>query len=500
MTLATRLSAFFLAALALVLLGFSLALYILAERYLYRQLDGQLAAGLEILSAAIDVESDGLKWHPAEDRPVTLGADAGPADVRWVVINDRGRMVAHSANYRPEVTSPAADFPNVWLSATRPARGSAVVFGQSGQWRLAARRLDAALSDEAQPDAPDAGDEESATLYLLAGVSSVPVTVSVRELGMALAALSGIFWAFCAMVGHRLAHRALSPLTRMAAAARQISADDLHRQLPSPETGDELEELGAAFNDLLRRMQEAVERQQRFAGDASHQLRTPLAGVLSSIEVARRRERSAADYAQVLDEVHAQAIRMRQIVESLLFLARNDSDRMQLECESIELDGWLTGELARWRDTPRGGDLRGELHLAPPGWICVQPALLAQLLDNLLDNAAKYSPASTPIVVGSWRRERSVGFSVEDQGSGIAAADLPHIFEPFYRSASVRREGRSGVGLGLAVAQRIVASLGGTIAVESTAGRSARFVVGFPESVPRAATPPVAPAPSPFTR
>jgi signal transduction histidine kinase len=284
------------------------------------------------------------------------------------------------------------------------------------------------------------------------------------------------------MVGHRLAHRALSPLTRMAAAARQISAADLHRQLPSPETGDELEELGAAFNDLLRRMQEAVERQQRFAGDASHQLRTPLAGVLSSIEVARRRERSAADYAQVLDEVHAQAIRMRQIVESLLFLARNDSDRMQLECESIELDGWLAGELARWRDTPRGGDLRTELHLAPPGWICVQPALLAQLLDNLLDNAAKYSPASTPIVVGSWRRGGSVGFSVEDQGSGIVAADLPHIFEPFYRSASVRREGRSGVGLGLAMAQRIVASLGGTITVESTAGRSARFVVGFPES------------------
>ena len=80
MTLATRLSAFFLAALAIVLIGFSLALYTLADRYLYRQLDGQLAAGLETLVAAVDIESDGLKWHPAEDRPVTLGADSAPGD------------------------------------------------------------------------------------------------------------------------------------------------------------------------------------------------------------------------------------------------------------------------------------------------------------------------------------------------------------------------------------------------------------------------------------
>ena len=312
MTLATRLSAFFLAALALVLLGFSLALYTLAERYLYRQLDGQLAAGLEILVAAVDVESDGLKWHPAEDRPVTLGADAGPGDVRWVVIDDRGRTVAHSANYS------AAEFPNQWRPAEWPSSPpSAAAMGQSGPWRLAARRLQAG-----KPDDHDAGDDESHALDLIAGLSSAPVVASVAELGIALAALSGIFWAFCAMMGHRLSHRALSPLTRMAAAARKMTAADLHQQLPSPQTGDELEELGRAFNDLLRRMQEAVERQQRFAGDASHQLRTPLAGVLSAIEVARRRERSADDYAQVFDQVHQQAIRMRQIVESLLFFAQ----------------------------------------------------------------------------------------------------------------------------------------------------------------------------------
>ena len=108
-------------------------------------------------------------------------------------------------------------------------------------------------------------------------------------------------------------------------------------------------------------------------------------------------------------------------------------------------------------------------------------------MDNLLDNAAKYSPAGTPIIVRSQREGQRAGFTVEDRGSGIAAADLPHVFEAFYRSASVRREGRTGVGLGLSVAKRIVASLAGTITVDSTPGRGTRFVVEFPETSPPAA-------------
>ena len=235
MTLATRLSAFFLAALAVVLLGFSLALYILAEGYLYRQLDGQLAAALEMLVAAVDVEADGLKWHPAEDRPVTLGADAGPENIRFVVVDDRGRTVAHSANYV------AADFPSQWRPTAWPARLSEAAFGASGHWRLAARRFAAA-----QPDQHDANDDhnandEAATLDLIAGISSSSVAASVRELGLALLMLSTTFWVACAVVGRWLCHRALSPLTRMATAARQMTATDLSRQLPSPQTGDELE-------------------------------------------------------------------------------------------------------------------------------------------------------------------------------------------------------------------------------------------------------------------
>ncbi|HTU27004.1 MAG TPA: ATP-binding protein [Pirellulales bacterium] len=484
MTLATRISAFLLAALAVVLFAFSLALYILAERYLYRQLDGQLAAALEVLVAAVDVEEDGLKWHPAEDRPITLGTEDGPGDCRWVVINESGgRTIAQSANYHPGRAGDRAEFSTVWQTATQPKRGSTrAAYGQSGIWRVAARRLDAA-----EPDEADASEDEVQTMYLMAGLSTVPVRASVRELGAALVALSTAFWFACAMLTRWFSHRALRPVTQMAAAVRQMTASDRNQQLPSPGTGDELEELRRAFNDLLARMREAVERQQRFAGDASHQLRTPLAGVLSSIEVALRRERSPAEYATILDGVHAQAVRMRQIVESLLFLARSDSDQMQVECESIEIDGWLAGELARWRSGFRGAEIGGPTPLAPPAFICAQRPLLAQLLDNLLDNALKYSPPGTLITVHSWRESGRAGFTVEDRGPGIPAADLPHIFEPFYRSAAARQQGRAGVGLGLAVAQRIADYLDGTITADSQPGRGTRFNVGFPEVAPPAA-------------
>ena len=282
------------------------------------------------------------------------------------------------------------------------------------------------------------------------------------------------------LLGRRFARRALDPLVKMATAARQMTAADRNRQLPSPETGDELEALGQAFNDLLGRMQQAINQRERFAGDASHQLRTPLAGILSAVEVARRRERSAADYAQALDQVHAEAARMRQIVESLLFLARGESGHTPLETEPIELDTWLARELDRFAAGQRGRP-GPPARSAAAGPDRRAVAAIGQALGNLLDNAMKYSPAGTPIVVRSWRQSGRAGFSVEDQGGGIAAEDLPHVFEPFYRSASARRAGASGVGLGLAVVERIVTSLGGTIAVDSQSGRFTRFTISFPE-------------------
>ena len=153
-----------------------------------------------------------------------------------------------------------------------------------------------------------------------------PLQKSLQALAVVLSSLSLLLWLSAALVGRWLCRRALAPLTRMADAARTIHADDLGRRLPSAGTGDELEDLGRAFNDLLARLQESFERQRRFTGDASHQLRTPLTAILGQLEVLFRRDRPAEEYDRVLKLVQKQAAHLRLIVEMLLFLARADAE------------------------------------------------------------------------------------------------------------------------------------------------------------------------------
>jgi signal transduction histidine kinase len=254
---------------------------------------------------------------------------------------------------------------------------------------------------------------------------------------------------------------------------------DLDERLPIAQTADELEELGRAFNDLLGRVQEAFERQRRFTGDASHQLRTPLTAMLGQLEVALRRTRSADEYRAALAAARSQADHLRQLVEMLLYLARADAEARLPQLERTEWSAWLASHLERWSNHARRKDLRVEVP-SPPRWVRVQPALLGQLLDNLLDNACKYSEPGTPITVQLGGDATVATLAVEDAGSGIDPADLPHVFEPFYRSEEARRHSRAGLGLGLAVASRIAGALGGALAAESEPGKGSRFILSLP--------------------
>jgi signal transduction histidine kinase len=256
----------------------------------------------------------------------------------------------------------------------------------------------------------------------------------------------------------------------------QIRAADAGRLVPLPRTNDELDDLAVAFNELLGRLHEALERRDRFAGDASHQLRTPIAGLLAQIEVLRRRPRETAEYLAGLNEIHVEALRMRQIVESLMFLARSDADALPLEREAMDLRAWLPQQFDRWQTHERAGDLRlDSSEVECP--VAAHVGLLGELFDNLTDNALKYSEPGQRV---TWQVEaegNQVRLCVSDEGPGIAAADLAHVFEPFYRSTIARAENHRGVGLGLTIVERIVKTLGGSIQVASRPGQGTRFMV-----------------------
>ena len=172
-------------------------------------------------------------------------------------------------------------------------------------------------------------------------------------------------------------------------------------------------------------------------------------------------------------------MQLAQIVEALLFLGRAEAEARLPGVEPLELHRWVAEHLAGRPSAGRDGRVVHHADGPDPLWVRAHPALLGQLLDNLLDNAGKHGNGGA-IVVETRRDRRESILAVEDRGPGIAPEDLPHVFEPFYRSAQTRRRGVAGVGLGLAVVRRIATACGGSVGVRSEPGQGARFEVRFP--------------------
>jgi heavy metal sensor kinase len=454
MTLTNRLTAYFLGALTLVLAAFSVALYLLAHAYLERQTDERVENALDTLVAAIDISEGFLEWE-GHERHLTLGKDEGPTQVRWTVHAADGSLIAKSDNLQADD-----------LDVKRSAR-----------WRVADRTIlgDPSVRMPASSKKDDA--PKHSQLRVTAAVSLQSQDSTLFNLAWALMGLSAAVLMIAALAGRWFCRRALAPVSAMAGAARAMTAAHLDARLPISGNADELAELEHAFNDLLTRLQEAFERQRRFTGDASHQLRTPLAAVLGQVEVALRRDRSPGEYREVLRRALGQGEQLQKIVESLLFLARTDGESRLPDLQEVDLADWLPNHLERWRDHRRWPDLMIETE---PCRVFVQSALLGQLIDNLLDNACKYSAPGQAIAVQVRRRAQEVLVSVEDAGAGIAAEDVPHLFEPFFRSSQARRDGKAGVGLGLAIARRIAAALGGRLDLDRSTSRGSRFILRLP--------------------
>ncbi len=267
----------------------------------------------------------------------------------WAIHDETGRRIDGSPASGDALSEFAA-------SSSTAARESFPADWNGSEWRVARQTL-------VFPD-PGAirsrpGRERHRTLVFVTAWPVAPVRDELRTLAWGLAGVSAAIWVLSGLVARRVCRRALAPVSRMTESAGRITAADLAARLPVPAARDELHDLAAAFNDLLTRLQDSFERQRRFTGDASHQLRTPLTATLGQMEVALRRDRDADEYRRVLASAVDQANRLREIVESLLFLARSDADATLPSREVIDLVEWLPRHIeVAWSHHPRKGDLR----------------------------------------------------------------------------------------------------------------------------------------------
>lgn len=468
MTLTNRLTLFSLVALGLVLAAFSGTTYVLARTQLYGQLNAHVTATMDTLVAAAEVEPDGLDWEPELRRLPSQWEGDPPV---WAVYDETGTRLDGSHDPAHRLGDYVAPGPEATQERFQ-------VFWDGDDWRVARRTLHHPRPEVVRDPPPGRETTRHRTLVFVSAWPVAPLYERMRTLAWSLGGVSVALWVVAGFGSRWVCRRALAPVARMTDSAKRITAADLGVRLPVPAARDELHDLAGTFNDLLARLQDSFERQRRFTGEASHQLRTPLTAMLGQMEVALRRDRDPDEYRRALTTAVAQAGRLRQIVESLLFLARADADADLPGLEVIDLAAWA-GEYLAGHPHDRMADVR---LAAPPLGVPVkaQPEMLAQVVGNLIDNACKYSDPGTPVVVSVAVAGGVAILAVEDAGHGIEPAEVGRIFEPFFRSTEARRRGVGGLGLGLSVAARIVRSLGGHIEVKSELCLGSRFTVRLP--------------------
>src|SRR5262249_37582050 len=235
--------------------------------------------------------------------------------------------------------------------------------------------------------------------------------------------------------GFWVSRRALEPVDRITRAARSISIQNLSDRLEVPSTSDELARLSETLNEMLARLDSAVHRMMQFTADASHELRAPIALIRTTAELSLRKERSAADYHEAMSQVLAESERMSQLVESLLLLARADSGADGLRLEPIDMAESVRQACEEGRTLAATRQIRLESEIESGSALVLGDAqAIRRLFLILVDNAVKYTPRDGSVKVALQVRDGFAVGTVTDSGIGIAEADLPHIFDRFWRA------------------------------------------------------------------
>ena len=463
--LRTQLTALFAALLVVALLLTGLTAVTLLRRSLVDQLDDQLASAAPRALAAA-----------TRGMPETLDP-SGPSDYHVQFATTSGEPVALWRAGTPGVGAP--DLPPLDAAAVTDLEGRGFTVAAAdggGRWRVLARPVAA--------DGAVVGSVAVALPMTAADATTRRMTAVVVSLGLAVVALG-------ALGGWWGVRRALDPLRQIEGTAAAIADGDLTRRVPDAPPSTEVGRLAAALNGMLAQLERAFaargaseERMRRFVADASHELRTPLAAIRGYGELYRMGAlTSPEELRRTMARVEDSATRLGVLVEDLLRLARLDEGR-EPRREPVDLAVVGGDAVADLRALDPGRTVR-LLPLTDDGTTAGAVALsdevlVRQVVANLVGNAARHTPAGTPVELAVGRQGDLAVLEVRDHGPGIPAEHADRVFERFYRVDAGRGRDSGGSGLGLAIVAASVAALGGQVALATTAGGGATVRVTVP--------------------
>jgi signal transduction histidine kinase len=282
---------------------------------------------------------------------------------------------------------------------------------------------------------------------------------------LVLLVVGGTTWA--------VATRALTPVERIRREVEQITGDRLDRRVPEPPSRDEIHRLALTMNQMLARLERSRDRQRQFVADASHELRSPLAGIRQTAEVSQAHP-GALPEGELAEAVLEESARMQRLVEQLLLLTRADEGVATSRPRDVDLDDLVLTEARRVHRT----GLTVDTALVEAARVRGDETALGQVVRNLVDNAARH--ASQRVALQVRESGRDVVLAVEDDGPGVPPDQRERVFERFVRLDEARARDAGGSGLGLAIVAEIVKAHGGSVTLDSSELGGARFVVRLP--------------------
>ena len=323
------------------------------------------------------------------------------------------------------------------------------------------------------------GDKEKLVGWLETSGYALDITHHIRGVPLMLSILLTVLLALGG--GYVLARRALKPVARLTDAANAITASDLSVRLPTEaRVQDELTDLAETFNTMLARLEAAFQRERRFTANAAHELMNPLAAIRNEAEVGLRRPRDPATYQRALQDVLADATRLGKMLEQLLLLARIDAVSGLPQTE-VDVSTLAQERLAHWQPEADTRSVNLSFTDAPEATLKAIPTHLATVLDNLLENALKYTPSGGSVHLCLAATPGHLQLTVEDTGIGFDPTLAPHLFDRFYRADTPEVQAESGSGLGLSIVRVIAEAYGGTVTATSAGPhQGSTFIVRLP--------------------
>lgn len=449
-----RLTFLYVGILALILAGFSATLHTTAGRELSDDLDDRLDQQSRAFADQFFRQLADVLRGTLPDLAPPLREHLRLLEASAVVYDAGGREIFRSEEL------PAGSLAPELLKAGR-APGTLAAGPKGRPYRFTSLR------------ATEPGGQEYWIAY---GLDETPVHARLGRLRRSFAIFIPLVLVVSSLAGWIFVRRALAPVETLRRQAERISRSSLSERVPLPGTSGELRELAATFNEMLDRLERSFEQVQTFASNASHELKTPLANLRGEVELALRHP--PADTAGLLASIAEEVARMTRVVENMLLLARLDAKEEALERAEIDLSTLAadSAEEARAMGESRNVSVKSSW-IAPGVRVVGDEGALRRVVMNLLENGVKYNREGGEVRLSVWSEGGTARIEVADDGPGIPADHVPHLFERFHR---VRANRVPGTGLGLSICRMLVEAHGGRIEVSSREGVGTSFRVELP--------------------